>query len=224
MVKYHEIMWYCYTPPRTPAAFRTYLLRFCGQNHTHTSNSCLFFTPNQHSFTLARLQIVTCSFQTGVGKQQPPYVTVPSPSHLSPVIYFICLCFTATGPRSETNLCVQERWRGGSDSTSFSPSLSLHGGGKKKTDGNIWNTIVPPHSHIWSTIAPLATDLQKHSSGLKSLLAVPRPSLFSQHGINVLIWGSGFNNAWTRMGAGWASCGGRARTCLSVRSRLTAIS
>lgn len=49
--------------------------------------------------------------------------------------------------------------------------------------------IVPSHSHIWSTIA-LSPKLQKHSSELKSLVVVPRPPLFSQHGINVLIGGS----------------------------------
>ncbi len=92
--------------------------------------------------------------------------------------------------------------------------------------------IVPSHSHIWSTIA-LVPKLQKHSSELKSLLVVPRPPLFSQHGINVLMGGSimskprgkqaavGGNILVFQWGQGWrqsrsalvwlGSCGGQTR-------------
>lgn len=51
--------------------------------------------------------------------------------------------------------------------------------------------IVPSHGHIWCTIAH-APKLRKHSSEPKSLFGVPRPLLFSQHGINMLI--GGFSN------------------------------
>lgn len=154
------------------------------------------FTFSLHCITLKDVTgkvSTTCDLQLPNGCQRTTgCTTFPSPNHLSPVIYFMCLRFTAASPRSETNLCLQGQQKRGSDlldSTSFNPSPCLDCGLLERIDRNIWNMIVPSHSHIWSTIA-LALELQKHSSELKSLLVVLRPSLFSQHGINVLMGGS----------------------------------
>lgn len=115
------------------------------------------YTVSHRRISLARCQLsVTYSFQTGVREQQAVRRFLP-PNHLSPVIYFMCLRFTTSGPRSETNLCLQGQRRRGSDlldSTSFNPYPCLDCGLLERIDRNIWNMIVPSHSHIWSTIAP----------------------------------------------------------------------
>lgn len=140
--------------------------------------------------SLARCQLsVTYSFQMGVRERQAVRRFLHPPPFICLLLFFSCACVLQRPAHAPRPICAW--WKRGSDlldSTSFSRSPWLDCGLLERIDRNIWNTIVPSHSHIWSTMA-LAPELQKHSSELKSVHVVPRLSQFSQHGINVLMWG-----------------------------------
>lgn len=175
----------------------------CSVNHTRGIKSW-FSLSSLHSIStvshceilLARRQLcLTYGFQTSVREQQAARRFLPPTICL--LLFISCACiFTASGPRLETNLCLQGLWERGSDlldSTSFSLPRCLYCGPPERIDRNIWNRIVPSHGHIWSTIA-LTLKVRKHSSELKRLLVISRPPLFSQHGINVLMGGQRWLN------------------------------